>query len=45
MQFDKQQLEPLRDRINVGLTQLRLNPKRLGGEWQEIMEDILISIR
>ncbi|TET18285.1 MAG: transcription-repair coupling factor, partial [Dehalococcoidia bacterium] len=30
MQFDKQQLEPiLKDGIKVGLTQLRLNPKRL----------------
>jgi hypothetical protein len=41
MQFDKQQLEPLRDRINVGLTQLSLNPKRLGEGWQEVLEDML----
>ena len=41
MHFDRQQLEPLKDRIKVGLTQLRLNPKRLGGEWQEVLEEVL----
>jgi transcription-repair coupling factor (superfamily II helicase) len=41
MQFDKQQLEPLKDSINVGLTQLSLNPKRLGGEWQGVLEEVL----
>jgi len=41
MQFDKPQLEPLKDRINVSLTQLSLNPKRLGGEWQEVLEEVL----
>jgi transcription-repair coupling factor (superfamily II helicase) len=44
MQFDKQQLEPLRDRINVGLTQLSLNPKRLGEGWQEVLEEVLRRI-
>ena len=42
MHFDKQQLEPLaRDGIKVGLTQLRLNPKRLGGEWQKVLEEMV----
>jgi transcription-repair coupling factor (superfamily II helicase) len=41
MHFDKQQLEPLRDRINVGLTQLSLNPKRLGEGWQGVLEEVL----
>ncbi len=41
MQFDKQQLEPLRDRVNVGLTQLSLNPKRLGEGWQEVLEEVV----
>ncbi|GAH37894.1 unnamed protein product, partial [marine sediment metagenome] len=40
--FDKQQLEPFsRDGIKIGLTQLRLNPKRLGGEWQEVVEEVV----
>ncbi len=46
MQFDKQQLQPvLKDGITIGLTQLRLNPKRLGNEWQQVLEDILNKIR
>jgi len=31
----------LRDGIKVSPTQLRLNPKRLGGEWQEVLEEML----
>ena len=43
--FDKQQLEPiLNDGIKVGLSQLRLNPKRLGGQWQEVLEEVLRRI-
>ena len=45
MQFDKQQLEPVRDGIKLGLTQLRLNPKRLGEGWQQVLEGILIKVR
>jgi transcription-repair coupling factor (superfamily II helicase) len=45
MQFDKQQLEPVRDGIQLGLTQLRLNPKRLGGEWREVLEEVVNKIR
>jgi transcription-repair coupling factor (superfamily II helicase) len=42
MQFSKQQLEPFsKDGIKVGSTQLRLNPKRLGGEWQGVLEEVL----
>ncbi|MBA7633520.1 Transcription-repair-coupling factor [subsurface metagenome] len=42
MHFDKQQLEPFsRDGIKLGLTQLRLNPKRLGNRWQEVLEEVL----
>jgi len=45
MQFDKQKLEPLlKDGIKLGFTQLRLNPKRLGGEWQQVLEEVLIHI-
>ncbi len=40
--FDKQKLEPLmKDGIKVGSSQLRLNPKRLGTEWQEVLEEVL----
>jgi len=42
MEFDKQKLEPiLRDGIKVGITQLRLNLKRLGKEWQQVLEEVL----
>jgi len=43
--LDKQKLEPLlRDGIKVGLSQLRLNPKRLGEEWPEVLEEVLKTI-
>ncbi len=46
MQFDKQKLEPfLKDGIQLGLSQLRLNPKRLGKEWQQVLEEVLEKIR
>jgi len=45
MQFNKQKLEPMRDGIKLGLTQLRLNPKRLGNEWQGMLEGILNKLR
>ncbi len=42
VQFNRQQIEPLfRDEVKVGITQLRLNPKRLGGEWQQVLEEVL----
>ncbi len=45
MPFDRQQLEPiLKDGIKVGITQLRLNPKRLGKEWQQVLEEVLKKI-
>ncbi|GAI22736.1 unnamed protein product, partial [marine sediment metagenome] len=45
MQFDKQKLEPVRDGIKVGTSQLRLNPKRLGSEWQRVLEEVVEKIR
>ncbi|MBA7486307.1 Transcription-repair-coupling factor [subsurface metagenome] len=44
LQFDKQKLEPVRDGIKLGLTQLRLNPKRLGGEWQRVLEEVVKKV-
>ncbi len=49
MQFDKQKLEffvkglepHLKDGIKIGLAQLRLNPKRLGSHWQEVLEEVV----
>ena len=42
LQFDKEKLEPLsKDGIKAGTGQLRLNPKRLGNEWQEVLEEVL----
>ena len=42
MPFDKQKLEPLlKDGIMIGTTQLRLHPKRLGREWQKVLEEVL----
>jgi transcription-repair coupling factor (superfamily II helicase) len=41
-QFDRQQLQPIvRDGITTGLTQLRLNRKRLGAKWQTVLEEAL----
>lgn len=45
LQFDKQKLEPVRDGIKLGLSQLRLNPRRLGDGWQEVLEEVLKEIR
>jgi len=45
IQFDRQSLEPIiSDGLKVGLTQLRLNPKRLGAEWQRVLEEVLRSV-
>jgi len=45
MKFDKQKLEPfLKDGIKLGTTQLHLNPKRLGKDWQEVLEEVLRKI-
>jgi transcription-repair coupling factor (superfamily II helicase) len=42
MQFDKQKLEPvLKDGVKVSTTQLRLDLKRLKGEWQKVLEEVL----
>ena len=44
MQFDRKKLEPVRDGIKLGLSQLRLNPKRLGKEWQKVLEETLRNV-
>ncbi|MBA7683982.1 Transcription-repair-coupling factor [subsurface metagenome] len=44
MQLDKQKLQPVRDGIKLGLTQLRLSPKRLGNEWQRVLEEVVRKI-
>jgi transcription-repair coupling factor (superfamily II helicase) len=42
MRFDKKKLElVLRDGVKFGLIQLRLDYKRLGNKWQEILEEVL----
>jgi len=42
MQLDKRKLEPfLKDGIKVGFSQLRLNPKRLGANWQRVLEEVV----
>jgi len=42
MPFDRQKLEPvLRDEITVGRTQIRLNYKKLGKEWRDVLEGII----
>jgi hypothetical protein len=46
MRFEKQKLEPvLKDGVKVGITQLRLTPKRLGSSWRQVLEDIISKIR
>jgi len=45
MQFNRQKLEPLlKEGVKLGITQLRLNPKRLGKEWQPTLEQLLRNI-
>jgi transcription-repair coupling factor (superfamily II helicase) len=45
MRFDRQKVEPiLRDGIKLGITQLRLNPKRLGIGWREVLEEVLKEV-
>ena len=45
MHFNRQQLETLlKEGIKLGSTQLRLNPRRLGTNWQRVLEEILERI-
>ena len=45
MRFDRQKLEPvLRDGIKAGTYQLRLNHKRLGKDWQKVLEEVIKNI-
>jgi transcription-repair coupling factor (superfamily II helicase) len=42
MQFDWGPLESIiTDGLKVGLTQLRLNPKLIGAEWQKVLYDVI----
>ena len=46
MRFTQQQRDlTLPDGVKMGFSQLRLNPKRLGEGWQEVLEDILKRVR
>jgi transcription-repair coupling factor (superfamily II helicase) len=43
--FDRQRLAPvLKDGIKVGITQITLNPKRLGNEWKKVLEEVLLIL-
>ena len=45
MRFDRQKLEPLlREGIRAGAYQLRLNLRRLGNQWQYVLEEVLGNI-
>jgi len=45
MQFDRQKLEPIfKDGIKVSTSQIRLNLKRLGKEWQGVLEEVVRGI-
>ncbi len=45
MPLDKRKLEPvLKDGITAGFTRLVLNPKRFAGEWQGMLEEILVRM-
>ena len=42
MQFTRQQREiSLPEGVKMGTSQLRLNLKRLSGEWQEVLEEVV----
>ncbi len=45
MHFDKRKLEPLsRDGVKIGLNQISIHYKRLGREWQQVLEEVLVPI-
>ena len=45
LQFDRQKLEPVfKDGIKVSTSQIRLNLKRLGKEWQGVLEEVVRGI-
>jgi len=45
MPFERGKLESvLRDGIKLGITQLTLNTKRLGKEWQKVLEEVLRGV-
>jgi len=45
LHFDRQKLEPiLKDGIKFHPFHLRLNPKRLGKEWQKMLEKVVRNI-
>ena len=49
MHFYREPLEPLlkedaKEGIKLSLNQLRLSPKRLGGEWQRVLEEVVGTI-
>jgi len=45
MRFTQQQRDlPLPDGVKIGTSQLRLNPKRLGNEWQEVLEEVVKGV-
>jgi len=39
--FDKLNLEVFKEGIKVGITRITLNPRRLGGEWREVLEGVV----
>ena len=42
IQFNREKLESiLKDGIKVGITQLTINPKRLGIEWKKVLEGVM----
>ena len=45
MHFEQKQMEPqLRDGIKLGLNQLRLNLRRLGKDWQKVLEEVVSKV-
>jgi len=45
MRFDRQKLEPFsKDGIKVGFNHLRLHPRRLGSQWQQVLEEVVGNI-
>jgi hypothetical protein len=42
LELDRKKLEPvLKDGIKAGRRQVRLDTKRLGGEWRRVLEEVL----
>jgi hypothetical protein len=45
MRFEREKLDKIsRDGVKTGLFQIRINTRRLGDRWQQVLEEVVGSI-